>query len=194
MMNRRQGLVLLSAPWLPLAARAELRLEGQTIADRASVAGHDLVLNGAGVRYKAWFKGYLAALYLPRKATQADQVLAMSGPKRLQLRMLHDVPTQEFIKAFDKGVARNTPAAELPALRDRMARFDALLAALGRVRQGDVVDLDQVPGQGLHFLHNGRRRGDAIEGDDLYAALLRIFIGDKPTQDELKAALLGGKA
>ena len=193
-MNRRQGLAVLGALLLLPSARAELRLEGQTIADRASVAGQDLVLNGAGVRFKAWFKGYVAALYLPRKTVHADQALAMAGPKRLQLRMLQDVSTQEFIKAFDKGVARNTPEAELPALRERMARFDALLAALGRVRKGDVVDLDLVPGQGLHFAHNGKRRGEAIAGDDLYAALLRIFIGDKPTQDELKQALLGGKA
>ena len=31
-----------------------------------------------------------------------------------------------------------------------------------------------------------------IAGEDFYRALLRIWIGDKPVQDDLKKALLGG--
>jgi hypothetical protein len=175
-------------------AQAQVRLEGQTFEAQAQVGGQPLHLNGVGVRSVAWFKGYLAALYLPHKSASADQVLAMPGAKRLQMRMLQEVSTQEFIKAFDKGVKRNTPESDLPALAERMQQFDAILVGLGKVRKGDVVDLDFVPGQGLLFSHNGRRRGDPVKGEDLYAALLRIFIGEKPTQVELKTGLLGGGA
>jgi hypothetical protein len=184
------ALALSALPWAPLAA--QVTLEGQTFDARARVGGQDLPLNGVGLRAVAWLKGYAAGLYLPQKSGSADAVLAMPGPKRLQLRMLQQVSTQEFVKAFDRGVKRNTPEADLPALTARMQQFDAIVSALGTVRKGDVVDLDFVPGRGLLFVHNGKRHGEVVKGDDFYAALLRIFIGAKPTDPELKTGLLGG--
>ena len=195
-MNRRRWTttfaVALALPWAPDPAAAQVKVEGQTFEARARVANQDLALNGVGLRAVAWLKGYAAGLYLPQKSTSADAVLAMPGAKRLQLRMLQEVSTQEFVKAFDRGVKRNTPEADLPALLPRMEQFDALITTVGKVRKGDVVDLDFVPGQGLVFVHNGKRLGDAVKGDDFYAALLRIFIGPRPTDPELKAGLLGG--
>lgn len=195
-MNRRRWihtcLGAAALPWVPALAAAQVTVEGQTFEPRARVAQQDLALNGVGLRAVAWLKGYAAGLYLPQRSTSADAVLAMPGAKRLQLRMLQEVSTQEFVKAFDRGVKRNTPEADLPGLQSRMEQFDALITAVGKVRKGDVVDLDFVPGQGLVFVHNGKRLGDAVKGDDFYAALLRIFIGPKPTDPELKAGLLGG--
>ena len=72
-------------PWAPLAA--QVTLEGQTFDARARVGGQDLPLNGVGLRAVAWLNGYAAGLYLPQKSGSADAVLAMPGPKRLQLRM-----------------------------------------------------------------------------------------------------------
>ena len=34
--------------------------------------------------------------------------------------------------------------------------------------------------------------GQPIAGQDFYRALLRVWLGDKPVQDDLKKALLGG--
>jgi len=39
---------------------------------------------------------------------------------------------------------------------------------------------------------NGRQIGAPIPGADFYRALLRVWLGDKPVQDDLKHALLGG--
>lgn len=173
-------------------AAAQVKIEGQTFAAQAHVGETELRLNGVGLRAVAWLKGYAAGLYLSKKATNAADVLVMQGPKRLQLRMLQEVSTQEFIKAFDKGIKRNTPEDALPGMVDRMAKFDAQLTAMGKVRKGDVVDLDFVPGRGLTMTWNGKLQGEPIPGGDLYTALLKIFIGDKPTDPELKTGLLGG--
>ena len=172
--------------------RAQVVVEGYTYVPQLSLGGSTLQLNGVGLRAVAWFKGYGAGLYLTRKVTTVDAVLSMQGPKRLQLRMFVDVPTVEFVKAFYKGIQRNTPATQQPALAERMQRFDALVTSLGEVKTNDVVDLDYLPGQGLVFRHNGRQVGTAIAGDDFYLALLRIFIGGRPVDKEMKIGLLGG--
>lgn len=173
-------------------AAAPIQVEGVTFAGTTTVAGQALELNGVGLRAVAWLKGYAAGLYLTGRARTPQQVLSATGAKRLQLQMLLGVDTVEFIKAFDKGVARNTAPAELPALTGRMARFDALLRAIGKVKKRDVIDLDWLPGRGLQLALNGQLRGAPIPGEDLYAALLRIFVGERPADPELKIGLLGG--
>jgi Chalcone isomerase-like len=192
--RRQLVFTVLLAPLLPRAALAQVRFEGQTFDARARVAGADLVLNGVGVRAVAWFKGFLAALYLSGRTDTAAQAVAMPGAKRLQLRMLHDVPATEFAKAFHKGMGRNTEAAELPQLAERMERFETLVRSLGTLRKGDTVNLDLEPARGTVFGLNGTLRGEAVPGEDFYAALLRSFLGDKPYDKRLKAGLLGREA
>lgn len=192
--NRRHLLfcsVLAMAGALPAQAQ-NVMVEGQAFERRVTVAGSELLLNGTGVRAVAWFKGYAAGLYLRTPSRNAAQVLAQAGPKRLQMRMLQDVPAAEFVKAFRKGVERNATPAELPQLAERMASFEALVSALGQVRKGDLVNLDLEPGRGTVFSVNGTLRGEAIAGEDFFAALLRSFVGERPYDSKLKAGLLAG--
>lgn len=181
----------LATPWLAAARSPAVLVEGHRYPSEVQVAGARLALNGTGVRAVAWFKGFSAALYTGSPAATAAQVLALPGPKRLEMVMLHDVPAGEFVKAFHKGMARNSPRERVDRLLPRMARFEAMIAGLGKVRKGDVVDLDFDPGAGTLFVHNGRRIGDVIAGDDFYDALLLSFVGERPYDDRLKAGLLG---
>jgi hypothetical protein len=195
--TRRTLLILLIAavlaPFAPsFGAEPPVHVAGVAFERHALVAGTELVLNGTGVRAVAWFKGYAAALYLPALADTAAQVVALPGPKRLQLRMLRDVPAVEFVNAFNKGVARNATPEERPLLAARMERFAALVAAVEKVREGDVIDLDLDAAHALRFNLNGKPRGEPIVGEDFYAALLRAFIGELPYDGKLKAGLLGG--
>jgi hypothetical protein len=169
------------------------RIEDQTFDDRIRVADTDLQLNGVGLRAVAWLKGYAAGLYLVEKAATPAAVLAQKGPKRVQLKMMVDVDSKEFVKAFGKGMRRNHSEAEQAALRDRMVRFDVIVTALGKLKKGDVVDLDWLPGQGLRLALNGRPRGETIPGEDLYAGILKIFVGRDPVDPKLKAGLLGSR-
>ena len=188
------GVALLSAGLaLPAAhATSPVTVDGLRFAGDIQLDGQALQLNGVGLRAVAWLRGYAAGLYLTQRATTPEQVLAAGGPKRLQLGMLLDVGIEEFIKAFHKGVERNTPAAALPSLAGRMAQFDTLLQGIGKVKKMDIVDLDWLPQQGLRLTLNGRQRGLPIAGEDLYAALLRIFVGQRPVDKEMKIGLLGG--
>jgi hypothetical protein len=177
---------------LPAWAARPITVEGTTFSGDITLAGAPLQLNGVGLRAVAWLKGYAAGLYLPRKASTPAQVLAQTGAKRLQLRMLQDVPAEEFVKALHKGVERNTPAADAARLSERVARFDAVVRTLGKLRKQEVIDLDFLPGRGLQLSRNGTPRGETIPGEDFYAALLRIFIGERPADPDMKVGLLGG--
>lgn len=184
-----QNLLLALALLLSLNVSAA-EVDGHRFDDRIRVADTDLVLNGIGFRAVLMFKAYAAALYMTEKANKPEGVLAVKGAKRLQIKMLLDVDAKEFSKAVNVGVPRNSTEAEGAALKDRMEQFDRTIDAIGKIKKGDVVTLDFVPGKGMVFSLNGVVKGQPIPGADFYAGLLRIFIGDKPVDQKLKAGLL----
>ncbi len=196
--DRRACLALvLALPALRAAQAAEppVRLEGRALPRRATVAGAELQLNGVGVRAVAWFKAFVAALYLGAPARSTAEVLAAPGPKRLQLHLLTDVPAVELSKALRRGVERNSPMAERELLAGPVAELGARIDALGTLRKGDVLQLDWDPTRGVLLALNGTlkpalRDAPAAAQPVLYAGVLRAFLGDKPYDERLKAGLL----
>ena len=185
-------IALAALAFLPSAHAAEsITLENQTFPAGAVVGGTPLQLNGVGLRAAFIYKVYLAGLYLPTQAATGPAVFAQAGAKRVQVRMLMDGPSDEFAKAFTGGIAKRTPADQVAAMQDRIAQFDRTLRSVGDVRRGDVVNLDYAPAVGLTMTVNGKPVGAPVPGADLYAALLRIFVGDRPVDAKMKAGMLG---
>lgn len=191
----RRALLMSLAAGLSAPAIA-MRYENQDFADTLQLGGSTLVLNGTGKRQVAIYPMYLAALYLPQKASSPEGVYAQSGPKRVELRivipLVKDVSTQEFVKAIDKGVRRNSSEAELAAVAERVRQFNATIAEVGRVKKGDVLVIDYLPAQGgTRLTVNGKVWGKPVEGQDFYTAFLKVFLGDKNSDESLRAGMLG---
>lgn len=185
-------MALVAFVFLPSAnAATAVTVEDQTFPGEASVAGTPLQLNGVGLRAAFIYKVYLAGLYLPTKAATGAAAIAEPGPKRLQVRLLMDGPSDQFAKAFTGGIAKRTPADQVAAMKDRIDAFDRTLRSVGNVRKGDVVDLDYTPAAGLTMAVNGKPVGAPVPGADLYAALLNIFVGERPVDAKMKAGMLG---
>lgn len=182
------GLVLVSAA--SLAQPAEL--EGVKLDPVAQVGAAALQLNGAGLRTRAFFKVYVAGLYVPQKAGNAAALLAQTGPRRMAITMLRSVDADSFAGALNDGLAANHSAGQLAGWKTQIDALNATLKAVGEARKGDAIHFEFVPGTGTRVLVNGQPRGAVIPGDDFYTAVLRIWLGDKPVDKDLKAGLLGG--
>lgn len=192
---RRFTTVLALASAVALPAQA-VRYEGQDFADTLQLGGSTLVLNGTGKRQVAIYPLYLAALYVPQKASTPDAIYAETGPKRLEMRivipLVKDVSTQEFVKAINKGVSRNSTEAEKAAVAERLKQFNAAISEVGRVKKGDLLRIDYVPAEGGTVLSvNGKVWGRPIEGQDFYTAFLKVFLGDSNSDARLRSGLLG---
>jgi Chalcone isomerase-like len=172
-------------------AAAAASIVDQSFEDRIRLGDADLVLNGLGTRSVAVFHAYAAGLYLSQKAGSTASVLADKGPKRIQIRMMLSVDSKEFTKAINVGIARNCGEAERAALKDRVLAFGRAVDDIGKLRKGDLINLDFTPARGLVLTVNGKPRGEALPGEDLYDGVLKIFLGDLPVDKKLKAGLLG---
>ena len=151
-----------------------------------------LLLNGAGLRKRAFFNVYAIGLYLPDKKAGAADAIGSPGAKRVALHMLRDVDAASFTEALIDGMRPNHDEATMKALEPRIAELSSIMNELKEAKKGMAVLLDWQPGAGTIVSVDGKPRGKPIAGEDFYRALLRIWIGERPVQDDLKKALLGG--
>ena len=168
---------------------AALDVEGVRLADKATVGGQELMLNGAGTRKRAIFKVYVGSLYLPAKAGSAQEMLGQS-PRRIQLNLLRDLSADQLIGALTDGLKQNTTPAELSAIAVQTGEMAAIMKSFGQAKEGSVVTLDFVDGATKVGL-DGTVRG-SIDGATFNDALTKIWVGEHPAQDDPKKAMLGG--
>ena len=191
-MDRAKRWLALTPACILLAPHAlAMEIGGVRFPETASIAGHPVALNGAALRSWATMRIYAIGLYLPeRKATAAD-ALSGSGPKRITLALLRDTSARELTDALVEGMRENHSHAEVDHFQPRMQRLAGVMTAVGVARRGSQITMDFVPGRGTAFALNGERKGETIEGEDFFAALLRIWLGEHPPNAALKEALLG---
>ena len=156
--------------------------------DKANVANAALTLTGAGLRKRVFFQVYAVGLYVQDR--KADPI-AQPGPKRVHIHMLRDVGAEQFTGALADGIKANHTEAEAKALEPRVQQLGAIMAGLKEAKTGMVIALDWT-GKETVLVADGKPAGSPIPGEDFYRALLRIWLGDNPVQDDLKKALLGG--
>jgi hypothetical protein len=153
-------------------------------------APDQILLNGSGVRKRVFFDVYAIGLYLPKKTSSAQEAISGPGPKRVEIRMLRDVSAEQFSDALAEGIRANHSEAEAKALEPKVRQLSATMAEVKEAKKGMIIALEW-NGKATQLLVDGKPAGGAIEGEDFYRALLRIWLGDKPVQEDLKKALLG---
>ncbi|MDH3318146.1 MAG: chalcone isomerase family protein [Betaproteobacteria bacterium] len=171
---------------LPLQAA---EVGGVKFDERVRVADSELALTGAGLRQRFIFDVYAMALYV--RDANADLVM-QPGAKRIAIHMLRNVDADTFAKALVDGMRPNHDEQTMKALEPRIAELNAVMAQMQEAKKGMAITLDWLPGTGTQMTVDGKAAGAPIAGEDFYQALLRVWLGPKPVQDDLKKKLLGG--
>lgn len=174
------------------ASAQAVEVEGVKLDPTAQVGGVALQLNGAGVRTRAIFKVYVAGLYVPQKANSAAALLAQKGPRRVAITMLRNVDADTFSGALSEGLQKNLSEAQFAGFKAQIDTLNANFKAAGEAKKGDVILLEFAPDTGTRVVVNGKLQGNAIPGEDFYTAVLRIWLGEKPVDGDLKKGLVGG--
>lgn len=166
-------------------------LAGVQLADGTQAGTVSLQLNGAGIRTKWFFKIYVAALYLPQKQTSGDAIIADEHEHRMALHILHELSSKKLFNAFNDAIVANHTPEELKALDAQLKQMAQIFDTMKEVKPGDVITLDYLPASGTQIGVNGTARG-TVAGAAFNRALLGIWLGNRPVQEDLKRGLLGG--
>lgn len=184
-MNKLLAILLLA---LSLPALAALEVAGVKFDDKTKVGAGDTVINDAGLRKRAFFKVYAIGLYLPQKASSAADAINAKGAKRVAIATLRELSAEQFVDAL---IEANHDEAALKALQPKIDQFRSAMLTIGNAPEKSSVNIDWLPESGTRLSFNGAAKGSDIPGEDFYQALLKIWIGDKPVQADLKEHLLG---
>lgn len=181
--------MMLSLTMFALTAHAR-QLDDVTLPDSVTIDGTDvkLQLNGMGYRTKFVFDIYVGALYTESKVESRDAVQALNGPKRVVMHMVYDeVEKEKITNGWNDGFEENNSDKQLANLQDRLKTFNSYFPDLKR---NDVLFFDYIPGTGTRVIFNSEVKG-VIEGADFNTALLDVWLGEEPADDDLKDAMLG---
>ncbi|WP_210396912.1 chalcone isomerase family protein [Motiliproteus sediminis] len=190
MLTLGRSLLLASATLSPSAstlATASCSDGGVKLPPQVRIDQQQLQLNGYGTRDKWVWPVYVASLYLSEPQGDPKSLLQAPGPKRLSLHFLHEVPAAKLAEGWLDGFNANHTAAELAALQPALQQSATYFTDM---QPGDRVDLDYSPDQGTRLMINGSLKG-TLTGEAFYQGVLKVWLGEQPTQNSLRRCLLG---
>ena len=167
---------------------------GSSFAPTEVVQGTPLVLQGSGTRYRAIFKVYDMALYLPRKVQTVEEALQLNGPVGIQFLALRDLPDADLGLSFIRGLKNNATPEQMQRYTLTSNRLIEIFSGRSKVAPGETFAMEFVPGQGTTFFIHGVQQGDPVGDDEYFGLILRIWLGDAPADRKLKASLVPAAA
>ena len=169
------------------AARAAT-LAGVTLPDTYPVEGHNLILNGIGLRTLTILnvRVYVAGLYLAQHSSDPQQILAAPTPKVLLLQFLRSGSKEQVARQFRAGEQVNCSAGGCdPA---DQSDFDRMVAVAPAAKAGDTFAFIITQG-GVRFYADNTLLFQSAKAD-LGRLILLGFIGNRPPSEELRKGLL----
>lgn len=177
-------------------AWASVDVSGVSLDETVTVGGVPLHLNGAGFRKRGYFKIDVTALYLPTKMTSLEAIENAPGVKRVQLTIQQDVTGSQASRYFLIDFEASATPAEFAKLITEVSQVGDIYSSLPKIKKGDVVTMDWIPGKGLVATLNGTQLqphgapSPYINSELLSRVMLRMYVGGK-TPAELHDNLLG---
>jgi Chalcone isomerase-like len=146
-----------------------------------------LTLNGAGFREYGFFKikVYAAGLYLVQKDSNAETILNSSQPRVIQVKTLRNVSKDDSIKAWKIYLEANCQAPCTIEPKALSSFYALIPESLAGDQQTYIFGADT-----LEILRNGQSLG-VIEQASFARTVLATWIGQQPSTEPLKRALLG---
>ena len=163
-----------------------ITLGGVTIPDKQKLNGTSLLLNGAGLRKATIFgiKVYVGALYLETKSQDSKHIVESTTKKLIALHFVRDVGKEKMVKAWNEGFAKNSKNAA-----DLKTKIDKLNNMMRDIEEPEVLSF-AFQKDTVTVSLGGKKQGE-IQGADFQAALLRVWLGESPPNEELKKGMLG---
>lgn len=173
-----------------------LVLSGQSSAQASAafepsfyLVGHKVRLNGTGNGRLEQNEAYKAGLYLAKPARSLDEALASPGPKRLQIQVLKELPSNQLGLLLSQTMNANLTGADLSGCLPGLASIGEAFGAKKKLAAGDLINLDGVMSQGTQITINGEKVG-STKGPAFFECVLKGYLGPKAQDPALKKALL----
>ena len=168
-----------------------LDVVGVNVPEQVSIGEQALVLNGAGSKVMAGiFHVYVIALYLPEKNHSVENILSDSVSKRLTLVFMYDGKSVQLLDATRKLLAENHSEENFKKLDAGWKEFVTPFDTLKDIKKNDRLTFEYNQKSGIRMSMKDNEIGQIL-APGFMSALLKVWLGDRPAQVDLKDRLLG---
>ncbi|UZE97608.1 chalcone isomerase family protein [Alkalimarinus alittae] len=150
----------------------------------------ELSLNGAALR-KTYMviNTYVGGLYLENPSHDENQILESDEHRRMLFHvLLRKVTARKIAQALKDALVLNISVEEQKELEPNINQFIAMFE--GKLKRGDEVNIDYIPGKGTHVIIGGTDKG-IVPGKQFADALLSVWVGENPVGSGFKQDILG---
>jgi hypothetical protein len=161
---------------------------GVSVPDTLQYGGKTMVLNGSGLRKKFFFKLYVGSLYLPAKSKDGDAIAEANDSMAIRLAITSGrISPAKMKQAIVDGLRQATKGNIAPI----QPQIDQVLGVFDKgVAVGDVFEIINVVGSGLHIVKNGTKV--LVVGSPAFKqALFAMWLSKTPVDARLRAGMLG---
>jgi hypothetical protein len=170
-----------------MTMNAQKTVAGVKVDDKLAIEGQNLVLNGVGTRVKMFMDMYVGALYVEKKSTNANEIMASKDGAAIRLTIVSGlISSDKMIDAVTEGFENSTGGKTAP-LKSKIDKFISFFK--DEIKKGDVFTMVNTD-EGVVVYKNNTKKG-TIEGNDFKKALFGIWLSAKPADKNLKKAMLG---
>ncbi|MCR8921166.1 TonB family protein [Dasania sp. GY-MA-18] len=148
----------------------------------------ELTMNGLASFQKLRKEYYIGALYLERNSQNPEEIIAMPGNKRMDIRVVDDTwSPRRFAKEWTGSILLNNEPSSLEKLTTQIQSFTQIPS--NDLVTGDRLTIDMAEGRHTTIYLNNHRVFRTINNDFFYA-LLNTWIGSKPPSTEFRQNIL----
>ncbi|MGL4394621.1 MAG: chalcone isomerase family protein [Brevinema sp.] len=165
-----------------------LEIKGVNVSDSISVQGKSLSLIGAGLRKKSIVDLYVASLYSASKQSSDIAVIDNVDPMLLKLHIVSGlVGAKQLNQAIIDGFKANHSKEELEQINSEIEKLKTTFSTQ-KISTDSIVDF-AFSDENVNISLNGKELV-SFKSREFKKALLRIWLGTKPVDANLKTSLL----
>jgi hypothetical protein len=162
--------------------------QNNVVPTSVNIGNKTLILNGEGFRKKFFIKVYLGAFYVEKKIKSEKELFDKKITCMIRMKFVYKhINAFKLQKAYIDGIENNTPQyINLPETKQFIDTFDF------DVKKGDIIDIIIIEGNIVKVMFNGVIKS-SLKSKKLAEAILKVYFGKKPADQNLKNAMLGEK-
>ncbi len=176
-----------------LAQPSALTLEGVDIAESQMLGSTKLVLNGAAIQKRAFFKTNTVAIYLPEKRDTLDSILKQTGPQRLSITALRSFSGSMAARQFLSDIKNFSTEEEFDQMSKEIEFIMGIYAGIDHINKGDIILVDWIPDTGMVVTIQGKVITTGLNNPMLWDLSLRPIMSAQAS-DDMRTRLLGTDA
>ncbi len=181
------AMCLMASAAMTSNAMADTKVSGVSIPDQIDLQGSQMVFNGAGVRSKFFMDLYVGSLFTPKVMSDAVEVIAAQEAVAIRLNITSGMITSEKMTEAVYDGFKLAMKGDISPIKESVDTF--ITAFSEPIQEGDQFTFLSVPSKGIVAFKNGEELS-VTQGEDFRRAVLSIWLGDKPTDSDLKEDML----